>query len=126
MSGRKAAYVATLDDLCGRIPHVAARRDQLLLVLKVIDKLDQGGIMDAVIHSKGYLNTISDAASQSVKIVWNNGWALGFEGEGGEMVILIDAISRIRERKTGLEIELDSGESIWLRFHGEWRRDPVG
>ena len=126
MSGRKAAYVATLDDLCGRIPHMAARRDQLLLVLKVIDKLDQGGIMDAVIHSKGYLNTISDAASQSVKIVWNNGWALGFEGEGGEMVILIDAISRIRERKTGLEIELDSGESIWLRFHGEWRRDPVG
>ncbi len=126
MSGRKAAYVATLDDLCGRIPHVAARRDQLLLVLKVIDKLDQGGIMDAVIHSKGYLNTISDAASQSVKIVWNNGWALGFEGEGGEMVILIDAISRIRERKTGLEIELDSGESIWLRFHGEWRRDPEG
>ena len=126
MSGRKAAYVATLDDLCGRIPHMAARRDQLLLVLKVIDKLDQGGIMDAVIHSKGYLNTISDAASQSVKIVWNNGWALGFEGEGGEMVILIDAISRIRERKTGLEIELDSGESIWLRFHGEWRRDPEG
>lgn len=124
MSQRKDSYLQMLDQLCAEVPHVAARRDQLLLVLKLIEKLDANGIMDAVIHSKGYLNTISDAASQSVKLVWNNGWALGFEGEGGEMVILIDAIQRIRERKTGLEIELETGESIWLRFHGQWRHDP--
>lgn len=124
MSEATEAYVRSLDDLCVQVPHVAARREQLLLLVKAIEKLDAGGIMDAVVHAQGYLSTIRDAGSQNVKIVWNNGWALGFEGEGGALVILIDAIIRIGERKTGLEIELESGESIWLRFHGQWRRDP--
>jgi len=124
MSDATVAYLRSLDELCGQIPHVAARREQLALIVKVLEKLDAGGIMDAVIHSQGYLSTIRDAGSQNVKIVWNNGWALGFEGEGGALVVLIDAIIRMGDRKTGLEIELETGESIWLRFHGEWRRDP--
>lgn len=125
MTQRQAAFVQFLDDLCTQSPAVAERREMLLLMLGCIEKLEANGIMDAVIQSQGYLNTISDVASQSLKFVWNNGWSLGFEGEGGEMVILIAAIRHIRPRKTGYEVEMETGETIWLRFHGQWRSDPT-
>lgn len=111
-------YLEILDDLCRTIPGVAKRREMLLLIPDLMDKVEEGLIMDAVISGKGVLNTITDAGSDSIALVYNNGWALGFEGDGGELVILIDYIDKIQPRKTGLEIDLETGETVYLRFHG--------
>jgi hypothetical protein len=107
-----------LDDLCQNVEGVAKRRSMLELIPDLMDKVAAGGIMDAIIQGKGLLNSITDVGSDSIAIVYNNGWSIGFEGSGGELVILIDYIESIKPRKTGLEINLDSGESIFLRFHG--------
>ncbi|HWI51294.1 MAG TPA: hypothetical protein VNT01_04055 [Symbiobacteriaceae bacterium] len=114
----RAQYLEILDDLCGSSPGVAKRREMLLLIPDLMDKVAEGLIMDAVIHGKGVLNTITDVGSDSIAIVYNSGWALGFEGDGGELVILIDCIDKIQPRKTGLEIDLETGETVYLRFHG--------
>lgn len=111
-------FMAILDDLCQTIPGVAKRREMLLLIPDLMDKVEEGLIMDAVISGKGVLNTITDVGSDSIALVYNNGWALGFEGDGGELVILIDYIDRIQPRKTGLEVDLETGETVYLRFHG--------
>lgn len=107
-----------LDDLCLSIPGVAKRREMLMLIPPLMDKVENGQIMDAIVHGKGVVNTITDVGSDSIAIVYNNGWALGFEGDGGELVIVIDYINSIEPRKTGLQIDLDTGETIYLRFHG--------
>lgn len=111
-------YMEILDDLCGHIPGVAKRREMLLLIPDLMDKVAQGMIMDAVVNGRGVLNTITDVGSDSIAIVYNSGWALGFEGDGGELVILIDYINTIAPRKTGLAIDLETGETVYLRFHG--------
>lgn len=111
-------YLSVLEDLCATLPAVARRREMLLLIPGLMEKVDQGRIMDAIVHGKGVLNTITDCASDSIALVYNNGWALGFEGDGGELVILIDYIDAIKPRKTGLEISLETGEHVYLRFHG--------
>ena len=111
-------FTQILDDLCRTSPGVAKRREMLLLIPDLMDKVAQGLIMDAVISGKGVLNTITDVGSDSIAIVYNSGWALGFEGDGGELVILIDYINTIQPRKTGLEIALETGETVYLRFHG--------
>ncbi|HYF79924.1 MAG TPA: hypothetical protein VD973_22665 [Symbiobacteriaceae bacterium] len=111
-------FMEILDDLCQTIPGVAKRREMLLLIPGLMDKVEEGLIMDAVISGKGILNTITDVGSDSIALVYNNGWALGFEGDGGELVILIDYIDKIQPRKTGLEVDLETGETVYLRFHG--------
>jgi hypothetical protein len=111
-------FMAILDDLCQSIPGVAKRREMLLLIPDLMDKVEQGLIMDAVISGKGVLNTITDVGSDSIALVFNSGWALGFQGDGGELVILIDYIDKIQPRKTGLEIDLETGETVYLRFLG--------
>ncbi|HWI61439.1 MAG TPA: hypothetical protein VNT75_06365 [Symbiobacteriaceae bacterium] len=111
-------FTQILDDLCRTSPGVAKRREMLLLIPDLMDKVAEGLIMDAVISGKGVLNTITDVGSDSIAIVYNSGWALGFEGDGGELVILIDYINTIQPRKTGLEIDLETGETVYLRFHG--------
>lgn len=116
----KEEFLHKLEQLAGQVPAVARRRSELTLICDLIDKVAAGGIMDAIIQSTGYLNSISDCSSHNIAIVYNNGWSLGFEGEGGELVILIDYIQTLRRRRTGLEIQLESGESIYLRFHGRW------
>jgi len=88
------------------------------LIPGLMEKVAEGRIMDAVVSGKGVVNTITDVGSDSIALVYNNGWALGFEGDGGELVILIDAIADIRPKKTGLEIDLETGEHVLLRFHG--------
>ena len=118
---RKSArdhYVAILDDLCATIPGIAERREMLMLIPELMDKVEQGFVMDAIVHGKGVVNTITDVGSDSIAIVYNAGWALGFEGDGGELVVLIQYISSIKPRKTGLEIDLETGETVWLRFLG--------
>jgi hypothetical protein len=119
----KAKYQADLDTLVKTTKAAARLKDDLALGLNLIDKVGAGYIMDAIIHGKGYLNSISDVGSDSIAFVYNNGWALGFEGDGGELVIALDYIEYIRPRKTGVEISLDSGEQIYLRFHGRWQED---
>lgn len=111
-------YMAVLDDLCQNIAGVAKRREMLLLIPDLMDKVDEGLIMDAIVSGKGVVNSITDCGSDSIALVYNNGWALGFEGDGGELVILIDYIDSIKPRKTGLEINLETGETVYLRFHG--------
>jgi hypothetical protein len=111
-------FMEILDDLCQNVEGVAKRREMLLLIPGLMDKVEEGLIMDAIVQGKGVVNSITDAGSDSIAIVYNNGWALGFEGDGGELVILIDYITSIRPRKTGLEIDLETGENIYLRFHG--------
>lgn len=110
-----------LDDLCQTIPGVAKRREMLLLIPGLMDKVAEGLVMDAIVKGKGVVNSITDAGSDSIALVYNNGWALGFEGDGGELVILIDAINHIQPHKTGLEIDMETGETIYLRFHGRTR-----
>jgi len=111
-------YMAVLSDLCDRIPAVARRREMLLLIPDLMDRVEGGAIMDALVCGKGVVNTITDVGSDSIALVYNNGWALGFEGDGGELVVLIDCIDRIAPHKTGLEIDLETGENVHLRFHG--------
>ncbi|MFZ5817288.1 MAG: hypothetical protein ACOY93_18650 [Bacillota bacterium] len=111
-------YMEILDDLCRNIPGVAERREMLLLIPELMDKVEQGFVMDAIVSGKGVVNTITDVGSDSIAIVYNNGWALGFEGDGGELVILIQYIQSITPRKTGLQIDLETGETVWLRFLG--------
>lgn len=111
-------FMQILEELCQSSPGVAKRREMLLLIPDLMDKVAEGLIMDAVISGKGVLNTITDVGSDSIAIVYNNGWALGFEGDGGELVILIDYINKIQPRKTGLEVDLETGETVYLRFHG--------
>lgn len=111
-------FMEILDDLCQNVEGVARRREMLLLIPDLMDKVAEGLIMDAIVQGRGVLNSITDAGSDSIALVYNNGWALGFEGDGGELVILIDYINNIKPRKTGLEIDLETGESIYLRFHG--------
>lgn len=102
----------------------AARlKSDLTQVLDLIDKVGQNYIMDAIVQGQGLLNSISDVGSDSIAFVYNNGHALGFEGDGGELVIALDYIQYIRPRKTGVEISLDSGEQIYLRFLGRWQED---
>lgn len=115
----KEQFLEILDDLCQKIPAVAERREMLLHVLPLIDKVEAGGVMDAIIRSRSYLNSITDCGSDAIALVYSNGWAIGFEGDGGELVILIAAIESMHPRKTGLEINLDTGETIYLRFHGK-------
>jgi hypothetical protein len=114
----RAYYMQVLDDLCQNVAGVAKRREMLLLIPTLMDKVAQGLIMDAIVQGRGVLNSITDCGSDSIAIVYNNGWALGFEGDGGELVILIDYIDSIKPRKTGLEMNLETGETIYLRFHG--------
>ncbi|HLN65355.1 MAG TPA: hypothetical protein VK464_27855 [Symbiobacteriaceae bacterium] len=114
----RAHFMDILDDLCLSIPGVAKRREMLMLIPPLMDKVANGQIMDAIVHGKGVVNTITDVGSDSIALVYNNGWALGFEGDGGELVIVIDYITTIEPRKTGLQIDLDTGETIYLRFHG--------
>jgi hypothetical protein len=114
-------YMQILDDLCQTIPGVAKRREMLLLIPGLMDKVAEGLVMDAIVKGKGVVNSITDAGSDSIALVYNNGWALGFEGDGGELVILIDAINHIQPHKTGLEIDMETGETIYLRFHGRTR-----
>lgn len=111
-------YMAILDDLCQTIPGVAKRREMLLLIPDLMDKVAEGRVMDAIVHGKGVINTITDVGSDSIAIVYNQGWAIGFEGSGGELVILIDCIDKIAPRKTGLVVDLETGETVYLRFHG--------
>lgn len=111
-------YMDILDDLCQNIPGVAKRREMLLQIPDLMDKVEEGLIMDAIVSGKGVMNSITDCGSDSIALVYNNGWALGFEGDGGELVILIDYIDSIKPRKTGLEINLETGETVYLRFHG--------
>jgi hypothetical protein len=119
LKGPREHYLEVLDDLCQTIPAVAKRREMLLLIPDLMDKVEQGYIMDAIVQGRGVVNTITDVGSDSIALVYNNGWSLGFEGDGGELVILIDYIDDIRPRKTGLEINLETGETIYLRFHGK-------
>lgn len=114
----KAYFIEILDDLCANVEGVAKRREELLLITTLMDKVEEGLIMDAIVTGKGVLNSITDCGSDAIALVYNNGWALGFEGDGGELVILIDYIDSIKPRKTGLEINLETGEMIYLRFHG--------
>jgi hypothetical protein len=111
-------FMTILDDLCLTIAGVAKRREMLLHIPDLMDKVAEGRIMDAIVHGKGVINTITDVGSDSIALVYNAGWALGFEGDGGELVIVIDYIDRIEPRKTGLVIDLETGETIYLRFHG--------
>jgi hypothetical protein len=111
-------YLEILDDLCRTMPGVARRREMLLLIPELMEKVEQGLVMDAIVQGKGVVNTITDVGSDSIALVYNNGWALGFEGDGGELVILIDCIDRIERRKTGLQIDLETGETVVLRFLG--------
>lgn len=111
-------FMTILDDLCLTITGVAKRREMLLHIPDLMDKVAEGRIMDAIVHGKGVINTITDVGSDSIALVYNAGWALGFEGDGGELVIVIDYIDRIEPRKTGLVIDLETGETIYLRFHG--------
>jgi hypothetical protein len=113
----KQQFMEILDDLCRTIPAVAERREMLVQILPMIDKVEAGGVMDAIIRSRSYLNSITDCGSDAIALVYNSGWSIGFEGDGGELVILISAIESIKPRKTGLEINLESGETIYLRFH---------
>jgi hypothetical protein len=111
-------YMEVLDDLCQNVPGAAMRREMLSLIPDLMEKVAQGYIMDAIVNGRGVLNSITDVGSDSIAIVYNNGWALGFEGVGGELVILIDYITSIKPRKTGIEIDLETGETVYLRFHG--------
>lgn len=114
----KEYFLEVLEDLCKTVPTVAKRREMLMLIPELIDKVEEGRIMDAIVNGKGVVNSITDCGSDSIAFVYNSGWALGFEGDGGELVILIDYIDNIQPRKTGLEIGLETGEQIYLRFHG--------
>lgn len=107
-----------LDDLCQNVPGVAERREMLLQIPDLMEKVAEGYVMDAIVNGRGVVNTITDVGSDSIAIVYNQGWALGFEGSGGELVILIQYINSITPRKTGLEIDLETGETVWLRFLG--------
>ncbi|HEY3364426.1 MAG TPA: hypothetical protein VGK74_05185 [Symbiobacteriaceae bacterium] len=111
-------FMVVLDDLCQHVQGVAKRREMLLLIPGLMDKVEQGMVMDAIIKTRGLVNSCVDIGSDSIAIVYNNGWALGFEGDGGELVILIDYIDDIRPNKTGLEINLETGETVYLRFLG--------
>lgn len=126
---RKSArehYLAVLDDLCQSLPGVARRREMLLQIPDLMDRVEQGMVMDAIVSGKGVVNSISDCGSDSIALVYNNGWALGFEGDGGELVILIDCIDSIKPRNTGLQIDLETGESVMLRFHGRVVTEMAG
>lgn len=114
----KEQFLVDLDNLCESIAAVAERREMLLHILPLFDKVAEGGVMDAIVKSTSYLNSITDCGSDAIALVYNNGWALGFEGDGGELVILIAAIDSIRPRRTGIEINVETGETIYLRFHG--------
>lgn len=116
-------FMDVLDDLCENVPGVAKRREMLMLVPDLMDKVAEGRIMDAIVNGRGVLNSISDVGSDSIAIVYNNGWALGFEGDGGELVISIEHINSIKPRKSGLEIDMETGETVYLRFHGVWASD---
>ena len=118
LKSTKDYYLTVLENLCQTLPGVASRKEMLLLITTLIDKVEEGRVMDAIVHGKGVVNTITDCASDSIALVYNNGWALGFEGDGGELVIAIEFIDAIKPRKTGLEISLDTGEHIYLRFLG--------
>jgi hypothetical protein len=112
-------FLQVLDELSGSLEGVARRRDQLLLITDLIDKVEAGYVLDAIVQGKGVVNTITDVGSDSIAFVYNHGWALGFEGDGGELVILIDYINQIKPYKTGLEIDMETGESVILRLLGK-------
>lgn len=114
----KAHFMAILDDLCQHVPGVAQRREMLLLIPELMAKVEDGQVMDAIVAGRGVVNTITDVGSDSIAIVYNNGWALGFEGDGGELVILIQYIDSIKPKQTGLQIDLETGETVTLRFLG--------
>jgi hypothetical protein len=115
----KEYFLQVLDELSGSLKSVARRRDQLLLITDLIDKVEAGYVLDAIVQGKGVVNTITDVGSDSIAFVYNHGWALGFEGDGGELVILIDYINQIKPYKTGLEIDMETGESVILRLLGK-------
>lgn len=115
---RKEHYLSVLDDLCAHSAGVARRREMLMLIPSLMDKVDEGMIMDAIIRTPGINNACIDIASDSIALVYNNGWAIGLEGDGGELVISIEHINDIKPYKTGLEIDLETGEIVYLRFHG--------
>lgn len=119
----KHTFQTDLESVLTRSSAAARLKDDLLLVLTLIEKVGERYIMDAIIQSKGYLNSIADCGSDSIQLVDKNGWCLAMEGDGGELVISLDYIEYIRPRKTGVEISLDSGEQIYLRFHGRWQED---
>ncbi|HLO01753.1 MAG TPA: hypothetical protein VK191_01360 [Symbiobacteriaceae bacterium] len=120
----KEYFLETLDDLANSNEAVAKRKEQLRLVTGLIDQVEAGGVLDAIVQGKGVVNTITDVGSDSIAFVFNGGWALGFEGDGGELVIVIDYINQIKPHKSGgLLVDMETGECVILRFLGKVAAD---
>ena len=69
-------FMEILDDLCQNVEGVAKRREMLLLIPDLMDKVEEGLIMDAIVQGKGVVNSITDVGSDSIAFVYNSGWAL--------------------------------------------------
>lgn len=93
-------------------------REQLALLGDLFDLIDRGHTLEDKVTAPGVLATSTDVASDTVGLVFHNGYALGFEGKAGEMVIMIEFIQFIRPNaQGGGDIELETGERVWLGFH---------
>lgn len=120
IKGTKEYFLQTLEELAESNEAVAKRKEQLRLITDLIDQVEAGRVLDAVVQGKGVINTITDVGSDSIAFVFNGGWALGFEGDGGELVILIDYINQIKpHRNGGLVVDMETGEAVILRLLGK-------
>jgi hypothetical protein len=120
IKGAKEYFLQTLRELAESVEAVAQRQEQLRQVTQLIDGVEAGGVLDAIVQGKGVVNTITDVGSDSIAFVYNGGWALGFEGDGGELVILIDYINQIKPHKSGgLLVDMETGENVILRLLGK-------
>lgn len=115
---RAEAWLLQLRDLAEQHAYIKQRYDQLLPIAELIAQSDQGAVVDAIVDHTGVYNTIADVCCDSAKLVWTGGWGLGFEGFGGELVILISYIQEVRRTPVGVRISLDSGETVHLRVQG--------
>jgi uncharacterized protein YPO0396 len=60
----KEYFLQTLDDLAGSNEAVAKRKEQLRLITELIDQVEAGRVLDAVVQGKGVVNTITDVGSR--------------------------------------------------------------
>lgn len=117
MTGRER-LVRDLERIEATDPSLAGIGQRLAPLLELLDAVDAGATLDVWIEFGGGHAVVADVASLVRELVWDAaGPGLGFEGESGELVLLLRHIQQVRREHAtgGVRVLLATGEALWFR-----------
>jgi len=110
--------VADLQRLEAADPSLAGLTARLEPLLELLDAVDAGATLDVWVEFMGGHAVVADVASKFRGLVRDAaGPGLGFEGDAGELVLLLHHIGPVRREhgSGGVRVLLATGESAWFR-----------